>query len=287
MEMIIEDRTNIRDSSLLENLVRYAEIMQCINACYDDEIIIDLSRIQFAYPLFLNLLLITKDADKRISFRNTTTYLDTIMFPEAINIERLCTLTRVKTYLPLIADKPCEENVIETSLPNIIANLISEVAGIKSNVTGGIRYILQELIDNVNEHSLAERFYVMVQAYPNKQFVDVCIADNGKGLRYSYEKAGVKLENDVEAMALMASAVSSKERPENESRGYGLFTSRKMSTEGLEGEFLCASGHAVYVKKRNKESVLSLPFCETKGTVVAMRIKYNISNFNIYNYLEY
>lgn len=285
--MIINDQTNIQDSSLLENLIRYSEIKQQISECPDDEIIIDLSRIRFAFPLFLNLLLLTRDKDKRIRFENETSYLKAISFPDALSVAETELKNISKTYIPLIADMPNNENSSTSSVTNRIISLINRTVDIPKSVSMGIHYMLQELIDNITEHSLAEKFYVLSQAYPKKKVIDICIADNGKGFRQSYKRAGYNVRNDNQAIQMMASAISSKDRPENESRGYGLFTSRKMTTEGLSGEFLCISGKAAYAKLKDKEYILNLPSWNTIGTVVALRIKYDNEKFSIYNFLEY
>ena len=285
--MQIKDQTNIQDKNLLENLVRYAEIKQDMDSCKDESIEVNLSRIRFAYPMFLNLLLLTRDQDTRIRFIGSTSYLDAISYPKAKTLEEIKHLTTIKTYIPLISDLPEKENLENSSVADKMLKLITSVVTLPVQVKSGIRYMIQEIVDNVTEHSMASRFYLLAQAYPNKKFIDICLADNGISLRRSYNKAGMNVKSDLQAMKMMASAISSKDRPDNESRGYGLFTSRKMTTEGLDGEFVIISGKAAYAKIKNKEYFLDLPFCNTKGTAVALRLKYDNPNFNMYNYLEY
>lgn len=288
MRMIINDQTNIQDSCLIESLVRYIEIVSRINACDDEEIIIDLSKIKFAYPLFLSLLLLLRDKNpNRIRFENSTSYLDTIHYPEAINKTELRNFKLSKSYIPLIKSLPENENDNAVSVTDSIVSLVNNTVSLPQQVKLALRYMLQEIIDNVTEHANAKNFYTLVQIFPKKKLIDICIADNGDSLRASYRKASIQVKDDLAAMKLMASAISSKDRKENESRGYGLFTSRKMTVEGLEGEFLIASGKAAYAKNKSKELLMSLPECNTKGTVVALRLRYDKENFNMYNYLEY
>ncbi len=287
MRMTINDQTNIQDATLLESLTRYSEIRERINKCQDDEIIIDLSRIKFAFPLFLNLLLLLRDKNKKVRFQGKTTYLDAIYYPDAISVDALMENNAKKTYIPLLSGNPQDENESSGNVTAKIVELICRSVSIPKQVVSGVRYMLQEIIDNVGEHSLASSFYVLAQAYPKKSLVDICIADNGNGLRQSYRRAGLDVRTDLQAMKMMASAISSKDRPENESRGYGLFTSRKMTTEGLEGEFVMMSGKAVYAKIRNEEYLIDAPFMNTDGTAVAIRLRYDNEKFNMYNYLEY
>lgn len=288
MRMIINDQTNIQDSSLLECMPRYVEVLSRINKCKDEEIIIDLSKVRFAYPLFLNLLLLLRDAQsKRIRFENSTTYLDSIHFPNAIKKDNLSHYEAKKAFLPLIVSMPESEDDSVNTITSSVMRLVQQNVELPVQVNNALRYMLQEIIDNVGEHSQASQFYTLVQVYPKKKLIDICIADNGRGLRSSYRKAAINVKSDLAAMQLMASAISSKDRNKNESRGYGLFTSRKMTVEGLEGEFVLVSGKAAYAKKAEKEFLLSLPECNTKGTVVALRLHYDKPAFDMYKYLEY
>lgn len=287
MEMIINDQTNIQDKNLLESLIRYSEIKQTVSKCTDNEILIDLSRIKWAFPLFLNLLILLRHEDRRIRFINETSYLNAISYPNAIAAEHLSESNIKKTYIPLVTCIPGKDKDASSSIVAKMIALIGQTTQAPKTITNGIRYMLQEIVDNVEEHSKADTFYILAQAYQKKNIIDICIADNGEGVKQSYEKAGIKVKDDLAAIKYLASAVSSKDRPENESRGYGLFTSRKITTEGLEGEFLCISGKAAYAKICDREFILDMPSCNVKGTVVALRLKYDKNNFNLYKYLEY
>lgn len=285
----IEDQTNIQDHTLTESLPRYYELAERIKESKDSEIVFDLSKIKFTFPLFLELLKLLEDSSKKdITFENTTSYLNTVAFPDTIPLNDISVFKNAnKTYLPLISCKPQETENMKESLATIMADKVSETANIPSSIKHALAYMLQEIIDNVTEHSKATRMYAMVQCYPKKGIIDFCIADNGQGIRKSYKSAGLNVKDDLQAMTYIASAYSSKDRPENESRGYGLFTSRRIATQGLSGEFLCISGDAVYTKIKDKEMFVNVKGLSVKGSAVALRINYTNDKFNLYNYLEY
>lgn len=294
MKMFINDQTDIQHYTLLESMPRYCEIRKAISDTTDKDIIFDLSKVKFAYPLFLNMLLLLRDGStKKISFESPTSYLATVTFPQTTSITAIDIFKDSKgTYLPMISDKPETIDKYPESLARILSEKAAQQAGISTQVKQGMAYVLQEIIDNVNQHAQATRLYASIQSYPSRKFTDICIADNGAGITQSYRRAGISIRDDTEAMKNVASALSSKDRPDNESRGYGLFTSRKIATEGLNGEFLCASGNAIFSKFKDKTYLMAIdktsdkePFI--KGTVIALRLYYDNEKFNLYNYLEY
>ena len=57
-----------------------------------------------------------------------------------------------------------------------------------------------------------------------KKYLDICIADQGIGLLGSYKKVpNNEIIDDMEAMKAANRRISSKNRPEAESRGYGIW----------------------------------------------------------------
>ena len=60
-----------------------------------------------------------------------------------------------------------------------------------------------------------------------------------------------------------------------------------MLTEGLGGQYLILSGGSFYIKTPVLNSFYSLPDgLRWNGTIVALRIPYNISQFNYIDYIE-
>ena len=82
--------------------------------------------------------------------------------------------------------------------------------------------------------------------------------------------------------------ISTKDRPENENRGYGISRSRKLIVDGLGGEFFLLSGSAFARHDANGETVVDLPEdLRWNGTAVLLKIPSSVPhNFCIYDYIS-
>lgn len=117
----------------------------------------------------------------------------------------------------------------------------------------------------------------MVQYYPNTLYLDICIIDTGKIILGSYFDNGRDdVKDDTTAIEKALQGISTK----SIERGTGLRSSRAISMDGLEGDLVLYSGHAMYFKK----SINYLPI-RWPGTFVAIRIKSRVKNFSIYNFV--
>ena len=152
----------------------------------------------------------------------------------------------------------------------------------------GLKYMVEEALDNITEHSESDRGYIFAQAYPYKGYLDICIADRGVTLLGSYKKLpDNEIESDNEAIKAANRGISSKNLPDAENRGYGIQTSKRMLVEGLGGQYLMISGSCLYVKSAGLDNVYNMPNgLRWNGTLVALRIPYDISNFNYVKYVE-
>lgn len=148
--------------------------------------------------------------------------------------------------------------------------------------------MISETIDNITEHSDSDRGFICAQAYPSKGYLDICIADRGVTLLGSYQKlVDNEIESDIEAIKAANRGLSSKNLPDAENRGYGIYTSKKMLINGLGGQYMMMSGGAVYMKSRDVDGFFTLPRdLRWNGTVVALRIPYQAPQFNYINYIE-
>lgn len=151
-----------------------------------------------------------------------------------------------------------------------------------------MKYMIGETIDNITEHSKSDRGFIFAQTYPKKGFLDVCIADRGVTLLGSYSNLlDNEIVTDLEAIKAANRGISSKNLPDAENRGYGIYTSKHMLVDGLGGQYLMMSGGNFYFKRPGFDSFYSLPNnLRWDGTVVALRIPYNVSHFNYVNYIE-
>ena len=174
------------------------------------------------------------------------------------------------------------------AISSVVESILIRQLDIQPNVAMGLKYMVEETLDNITEHSESERGYILAQAYPRKGYLDICMADNGVTLLGSYQKlADNEIVNDLEAIKAANRGISSKNLPDAENRGYGIQTSKRMLVEGLGGQFLMISGSCLYLKSLGRDNVYSIPDgLRWNGTVVALRIPVNSSRFNYVNYIE-
>lgn len=296
--MVVDEYINVRDDRLMNGLVPVVRIMQRAALSGEDSLQIDFSRAKFISPVFaLSLIVFLSRCGKPYSFLHLNEYLNVIGLgtggvrpDEMRKSEFLATMEAYirKTYIPIV-NFPAKANSDEKDIiSSVVESIIIRQLNISSNVAIGLKYMIEETLDNITEHSDSDRGFIFAQAYPNKGYLDLCIADRGVSLLGSYQKIpGNEIESDLEAIKAANRGFSSKNLPDAENRGYGIYTSKKMLTEGLGGQYLLLSGSSFYLKTPGFDSFYSLPDgLRWNGTIVAFRIPYNVDKFNYINYIE-
>lgn len=296
--MIIDETINVRDSHLTNGLIPVIRIMSKVVKSQDETLEIDFSHTQFISPVFaLSLVVFLSGYGKHYTLTNITDYLRIIGFnsggirPDQMrNSEFLATMEAFirKKYIPIVNFPAKSFSDEKDFVSSVVENVIISQFNIPSNVATGLKYLIEETLDNITEHSDSDRGFIFVQGYPNKGFIDLCIADRGITLLGSYQKQpDNEISTDLEAIKAANRRFSSKNRPEAENRGFGIYTTKKMLTEGLGGQYLMLSGGNFYLKTPVFNSFYSLPDgLRWNGTIVALRIPYNISQFNYVDYIE-
>ncbi len=100
------------------------------------------------------------------------------------------------------------------------------------------------------------------------------------------------MDNDMEALrCVIEKRLSSKQLPDAENRGYGIYTSRRMLVDGLGGRYYLWSGNAFYSYNKGLGTPMNFlelpPPIAWHGTVVALRIPYaDNKDFNSAEYYE-
>ena len=294
--MIIKEHINVKDDRLIDGLTPVVRIMSQMERSLDLEVTIDFSETRFISPVFaLSLIVYLSRCGKQVSFKNVPDYLDRIELvnggikPDTMRqTEFLAELEKYasKTYIPII-DFAAGRNS-DAKEASIVENIIIQQLSIRSNVANGLKYMIDEILDNITEHSESDRGYIFAQAYPTKGFLDVCIADRGVSLLGSYEKLpDNEISSDIEAIKAANRGLSSKNLPDAENRGFGIRTSKQMLIQGLGGQYLMISGSSLYIKTLNLDSFYSMPHgLRWNGTIVALRIPYHSASFNYINYIE-
>lgn len=296
--MIIKEHINVKDDRLIDGLTPVVRIMSQIENSREQEVTIDFSDTRFISPVFaLSLIVYLNRCRKQISFKNVSEYMERIGISnggikpdEMRHTEFLAALEKYssKTYIPIFNfDAGCNSDAKEV-VSSIAENMIIHQLNICSNVSNGLKYMIDETIDNISEHSESDRGYIFAQAYPTKGFLDVCIADRGINLLGSYMKLpDNEMTSDLEAIKAANRGISSKNRPDAENRGFGIKTSKQMLIQGLGGQYLMISGNSLYIKSCNLDSFYVMPHgLRWNGTIVALRIPYHSETFNYIDYIE-
>ena len=278
-----------------------------INETKPTEVRFDFSESKFISPFVIGGVIAISNSLKRqgkkIEFifnKNISvpSYFDAIHFPEGYNFDGMTSVEmnskleeyHLKTFIPLVLF-PTTANNVESILRENVLSAISTILRKQLKFTGNllqaIYYLIDELTNNIADHSGSERGILFAQFYPTKNYMDVCIADFGKGIKQTYIDSGKANPNShEEAIEFAIKGKSTKNQAV--SRGFGISTSRKMLTEGLKGKFFLYSGNAMFYQNFEKQGIIALPENACfQGCIVALRIPIiPNNNFDFYKYTE-
>lgn len=245
--------------------------------------IIDLSQEKFLKPLTI-LPLAALAEQHRCQFilpedSSAHSYLNTISFPKGVST----ILSPRGSYVPVgricVADPAGAERLTDAFEKLILSQLGPLPEGGKA----AISYSIGEITTNILEHSKQEMGWMLGQFYEKKGYLDICILDSGRGLSRSYkEELNIEL-NDTEALVHALKGRSSKASAE---RGFGLWTTKRMITEGLGGECLILSGNAGYFSSPGSEVQIDLDGARWEGVLVAFRIPKITEPIDVTKYYE-
>lgn len=225
-------------------------------------------------------------------------YLNTICFPEGflyMNIEpdiytsSLMRFTQ-KNYIPILCFPTSKNDSGVKAREKIIStvnSIFKQQLGLQGELLQAIYYLVDELTQNIADHSECEQGLIFAQFYPSRNYMDLCIADYGKGLFRSYIESGKHAPKDhAEALNFAVFGKSTKDLPE--SRGFGISTSRKMLVNGLRGKFFIMSGDAFFSQTYEKQNLVTVANqYRFEGCYVALRIPVqNVQGFDFYRFVE-
>jgi hypothetical protein len=252
-----------------------------------DEIIVDFEHNKFIVPHYIGplccLLKHKKNQGIKISIINESTYLQAIHFQNEFldlsNLEKHQSISfeyyQGKTYLPIIhfptsilkQQAEFRENVLTA-----VNSILKKQLNLPINLLTGIYYMLDELTQNIVDHSAISFGTLFLQFYPEKGYLDLSICDMGKGLFQSYLDSGKHSpKSNAEAINFGVYGKSTKNIPE--SRGFGLNTTRNMLTKGLKGQFFMMTGNGFFIQSFKKEEIISVnEKFEFKGCMLNLRI---------------
>lgn len=140
----------------------------------------------------------------------------------------------------------------KTNNPIIVEDFITELTKVDSfpkNVIVLTEWVLNEVIDNVINHSGKDGGYVMGQVHPSTKHITFCIFDNGIGIKESFIQGGLhspKNQADAISLAIKEGVTSDKSK----GQGNGLFGLHSMVSNG-DGKLNIVSGSGSYCYYRN------------------------------------
>lgn len=256
-------------TTLLEDYNKYNnEIL--LNPYLD---ILDLSHIKFVTPtLLLPSLAFAKNNNMKIRVHPETSYY----VKKVINRNLKSKTTLSFRELPK-----------ERSETNSVVEEILELLDPNYGGTQVLWHFLNEMINNVIDHSQCQIGYTYSQKYPVAGAYDMSFYDDGISIPGSYEEAGFEYKHDCDAIHKAINGVSTKEKEGEDRRGFGMNTTAQLITRGNKGSMLIVSGQGLcYLNGKRKKYI---PLSEDKslsGTLVSIRIHENqVQNF--YDYMDY
>lgn len=296
--MEIKLKAHIEDERVSDGLLEAMNVINQINEAPEEKITLDFSGVDFATPLYvLPLMVFLNSCQKYITIVNVGEYLDTIGFTKGIypdkmrKSEFLAVIEKYsrKNYIPIVSFPATKESDDEKdAILATVESIIERQLGLTSNIAIGLKYMLGEAIDNIVQHANSERGYIFAQSYPDRGYLDICIADSGITLLGSYQTlTDNEIENDLEAIQAANRGISTKNLPNAENRGYGIITSKKMLIEGLGGTFVMMSGNALHLYNSQDRRFVETPEnIRWNGTIIALRVPYMNKDFQYINYIE-
>lgn len=288
-----------QDDKLGSSIYKLLEVLrQLDDVQFGDSIIIDITRIRFATPFLIlplsSLIANLHSSGHEVTIKGGSSYLETILFPEGFSAigrnDWADSLNhyRNRTYLPICQiPAGASETGIRDNLLTVFGSIMLQQVNITLPLLTTISYLISETMDNIVEHADVNHGWIMIQNYPQKCFLDICILDTGVGIRGSYINNGFD-EITSDEMALRQAINGKSTKQIAETRGYGINTSRRMLVDGINGKYFLFSGSAFYIYTSDLEQITPLErFYSWNGTMLALRIPRDIpSNFDYTRYLE-
>ncbi len=264
------------------------------------EIIVDFCDCIFLAPHYLGalscILKMKEEEGVKITLHNESSYLHTIHFKNGFKIDTHTNQEislenfQTKTYIPIIhftTSNLKNESVDREQILTAVNSILKNQLKLPINILMGVYYLLDELTQNIVDHSGASSGTIFAQFYPDKKYLDLTICDCGKGLYASYlESDKHKPNSNSEAINFGVYGKSTKNIPE--SRGFGLNTSRNMLTKGLNGQFFLMTGNDFFIQSAEKEEIINLnDKFDFHGCMIILRIPlFNLEDFSIHTFTD-
>lgn len=271
-------------------------------ADYSEDVIWDFSKCSFLHPFLIGGLCVYRlKSDRTIKLQGLTgytqRYLSLIHFDESLELpnadaaEALMTEYGSKSYIPICRFRTEDDETID-SITAALQKIIQRQANLPARFTSALSYLLSELTANIHDHSRSFYGYMFSQYLAREGCINLCIIDNGISIAGSFQSSpkydDKLLGNEGEILNMALSHCSTKNLPDQENRGFGLPTTKKMLAEGMKGSFLIVSGNAFHRHDPHGQQTVELQQgLGWDGTFVLLKIPVSLpDNFNYLNYAD-
>ncbi|MGC8656268.1 MAG: hypothetical protein ACP5RS_02735 [Thermoplasmata archaeon] len=194
-----------------------------------------------------------------------------------------------QNYLQFTRVNETNQNTISSIIVQNLGNNLTEES------KTGLRYCIDELLDNVIEHSNYKNSYIMMQNYPSKKKLEFAVLDDGISIPGNFRNHKIEFDKDVDSLVMALNGTSTKNEGNNE-RGYGLRTSFNLLIKGMKGEGVIISGNGVlsiqFIENIQNKKIIPFNYGEDsnktylfRGCYIAFRVRTDLST-DLYQYIE-
>lgn len=253
-----------------------------------DDVLLNLDRLCFAHPFPLTVLSSLLESHTvgtgSVSIRcpsdpNACRYLAAAGF-----IQEICEYVTVEgdqglrrkrrswganTVLPLT--KLLQDTEIQEVLEQIdrrLKSLLKPGEARRNAVLASVRSTVREMCVNIFQHAACQTGWIAAQQYVNRYdgmpYVEIGVADAGRGIRASLATAYPELREATE-MTAIREALSGRSRRQDPTSGTGFFVLQRAADQ-LDGQFYLRSGRGAVMRPRRGGLHLSTAESPWQGT---------------------
>lgn len=269
------------NDSLISQFGTFYSTFKGIN--FGEKLEFNLSLLDWVCPLLIlpiSAYINETQSETKVANCGIKSYLETIGFPKGV--DSVSSFERCKTYIPIsVLHKEAIDE--RERLESLFSEKIYEVLGNIAGAQNAVCYPIAELATNIFEHSKKEAGFIFGQFYPQKEYLDICIVDCGRGFAGAYKEEKEMDFTDEQAIIEAMKGNSVKKEKE---RGYGIRTSKDIVCKALKGGgFILLSGSSAFVATEKGEKLVSLPDFYWQGVVIAYRIPKPTGPIDISKYI--
>ncbi|MBU1627177.1 hypothetical protein KKB18_07385, partial [bacterium] len=176
----------------------------------------------------------------------------------------------------------------EKYLDLLNSNIITDTQFIKYIKISTFDLLLNEMFDNISEHSQAQNAFILAQYWGKHKSCEFCILDDGIGLFGSLKNANRDVKDDYDALRkIVETGLSAKNEDGIMKRGTGIANTLSVLTnEIVKGEFFIMSGNSYFRKTTKVEEFSQFDDYSWQGTIVMLRLNKPKEGFDLYEYIK-